>query len=80
MSNLDKEEVKWFFFRFNDEDKERYASKFVDWFNGSMMLDDARRRLIADNLPLFLLAYELGLYANNKYVMAIRKLAMELPA
>lgn len=79
MGQLSRDEVKKFFFRFNDEDKERYADRFIDWFDRTNMLDE-RRTLIVNHLPLFLAVYELGLYANSKSIMQIRRLAMGVPA
>lgn len=79
MGQLSRDEVKKFFFRFNDEDKERYADRFIDWFDRTNMLEE-RRKLIVNHLPLFLAVYELGLYANSKSIMQIRRLAMGVPA
>jgi len=78
---LSKQEIKDFFSLpiFNDEDTERYASEFIDWFDRGVELDNARRELVANNLPLFLRVYMLGLYANHMKVMEIKRLMRELP-
>lgn len=78
---LDKQIIRDFFSLslFTDEDAERYTGEFIDWFDMSIVLDDARRELVANNLSLFLRVYMLGLYANRIKVMEIKKLVMELP-
>ena len=79
---LGREQVYKFMHRlaYSDEQTEQYVSKFMDFYDRSPILNNVRRECIEEFLPVFIAIYELGIFSNQDKVMAIRRLAMDIPA
>lgn len=65
---------------YSDEQLEKYLNNFMDWYERSPILNNTRREVIEEFLPVVIGAFELGMFANRDAIMSIREIVNGLPA